>query len=199
MLGIDQALYQSIGVSLQAPASSLQTEQNINDDDDGNDDGGDDTLNKPFNFDECLPDQMFALKRLSVVLTVRFVFDPTQTEALLETVIHSPLPHLTRSTASAKLAPAHVLFLAARYAFHFGGDELLGSLLAGSISRLGPLLQKWPEDMALHAFWLSNASHLLAYLQRDSSLSGAMALWQVKWTEFIQVLIISTLFQRADQ
>ena len=90
---------------------------------------------------------------------------------------------------------ANVVFLCARYAHHFGGEELLGSLLSSLVSRVSRLARSKADDMCFTAYWLSNVSYLLYYLRREPGLLVSTAAHQQELNKLIQDIF--TIFVRS--
>lgn len=72
-----------------------------------------------FDWNECLPDQMIG-------------FSLQDLPALLDTAIEVKPSRSTKQ----RFLPANVVFLAARFASRFGGEDLLGELMIGAIDRI---------------------------------------------------------------
>lgn len=93
-------------------------EEENNDDEDNEDDEED---HNEFQWDKCLPDQMF-------------VFSADNLQYILDTVITNiQLPVRSRQEIC---VPANVVFLSARFAHYFSSDELLHQVLEGAMQRI---------------------------------------------------------------
>ena len=103
-----------------------------------------------FVWEDIMPDQMlsFSMADLQALLDLTIAVRPSR-------------------AADARHMPASVLFLAARYAAYFGGEDLLGELLLSALERIEQSVRANSEDLANFAFWLSNSLLLLYYLRRD--------------------------------
>ena len=81
------------------------------------------------------------------------VFGLNELPALLDTLISAMQPHRTRRQRG---APAQALFLATRFAAHYGTEEMTDELLLGAMERIELVLREQATDMAVLSFWLYN-------------------------------------------
>ncbi|KAG0374128.1 hypothetical protein BGX24_010805 [Mortierella sp. AD032] len=132
------------GVDALGSSSSLADQY---DDDDENE----------FDWERCLPDQMF-------------VFSSNDIGHIIDTTITTMDP--TRSRTQEPV-PAYVIFLAARFAHYFSSPELLGELLEATLSAIEAIAMGKPDDMALGAYWISNTTALLHFLRKDPGINTA--------------------------
>lgn len=123
-----------------------------------------------FVWERCLPDQMF-------------VYTESDLPALLDVVITKMLPQ--RSTAQ-KPIPANFIFLAARYAHYYQNADMLNGLFEEVIARIEKVVNAHPDDMTIHAFWISNTLLLLHYLKKDPGLIAVSQGFQVRLSECLQ-------------
>lgn len=99
---------------------SLNNENNDDDDDDIDD------FTQEFQWDKCLPDQMF-------------VFGVDDLPYILDTIITNiQLPMRSQNEI---FIPANVVFLSARFAHYFSSDELLNDVLNGALERMGTVVK----------------------------------------------------------
>ncbi|OZJ04298.1 hypothetical protein BZG36_02594 [Bifiguratus adelaidae] len=123
-----------------------------------------------FVWDKCLPSQMF-------------VFGPDDQRPILDMVITNyRLP--IRSKRDVNL-PADTIFLCARFAGYFGGQELFNSFMNGAIHRLVTVIQRGAHALRSLAFWITNLTLLLNYLKKDAVLVSLSAAHQVKISELV--------------
>ena len=129
-----------------------------------------------FDFDQCQPDQMM-------------VFDAKQVDIILAAILKDlRIPHVSRASQSSKFATANTIFLCARYAHYFAGEELLNGLMQPFCEQVRSV-SKSPEkvkDMSHHAYWLANLSQMLYLFKKDSGLMQTTAFFQVELSELIQ-------------
>ncbi|BGP45131.1 hypothetical protein JCM10450v2_000948 [Rhodotorula kratochvilovae] len=140
----------------------------------------------PFVWDRCEPDQMlvFALDELPV---------------LFEVVISTIKPVRARKY---RVIPANVLFLCARYAHHFGSEEMLDELMFGALERIEAAVHNRPDDMSVCAFWLSNCLLFLHYLRKEPSLAAATTDYQTHFSDLVNeifVFVIRDAERRIDR
>ncbi|KAK9468766.1 hypothetical protein V1512DRAFT_203144 [Lipomyces arxii] len=139
-----------------------------------------------FDWDHCLPDQMF-------------VFSAEDIPKIIDLAVTRMNP---LRSPSQKPVPANVLFLSARFAHHYGTPELLQNLLEPAVDRMSEVIATHEDDMAFLAFWLSNASLLVYYFRKDTSLNGATIQYQELFTEIVKdafVLLIRDAERRLDR
>ncbi|KAK9450787.1 uncharacterized protein V1518DRAFT_425549 [Limtongia smithiae] len=138
-----------------------------------------------FDWDHCLPDQMF-------------VFANEDIPRILDTAITKM--HPLRSPLQ-KPVPANVLFLCVRFAHYYGTQDLLESLLFRALERINDAVETHEDDMTYLAFWLSNTTILMYYLRRDAGVMAATTMQQQSLTELISeifVLLIRDGERRLD-
>ncbi|KWU41224.1 hypothetical protein RHOSPDRAFT_12581, partial [Rhodotorula sp. JG-1b] len=139
-----------------------------------------------FDWDRCQPDQMIVFSLLDLPM-------------LLDVVVSFVRPIHTRKY---RYIPANVIFLAARYAHHLGGTELLDELMFGALERIENNIHRQPEDMAGCAFWLSNCLLILYYLRTEPNLAEATTDYQAHFADLINeifVFIIRDAERRIDR
>ncbi|KAG0274606.1 hypothetical protein BGZ95_009623 [Linnemannia exigua] len=131
-----------------------------------------------FEWDRCLPDQMF-------------VFSSKDIKHIIETTITTMEPTRSRSH---KPIPAYVLFLAARFAHYFSSPELLEELLEATILAIKNVTKAKPEDMTLTAYWISNTSVLLHFLRKDVGINQATDFHQMRFEalllDMVQMIVV---------
>lgn len=119
-----------------------------------------------------------------------FVFTEADMPILLDVVITNMLP---QRSAAQKPIPANFIFLAARYAHYYQNDEMLRTLLNEVTTRIEKVIKTHPDDMTIHAFWISNTLLLLHYLKKDPGLMAVSVDFQVKISELLQESYFSLL------
>ncbi|KAI9310742.1 hypothetical protein BX666DRAFT_1869258 [Dichotomocladium elegans] len=123
-----------------------------------------------FEWDRCLPDQMF-------------VFGEENTGHILETAItRLTLPMKTRQEI---WVPSNIIFLSARFAHYYSSRELLYTLLSSAVVKIKQVLKENMRDIHTLAFWMANMSQLLYYLKKDTGLVVATAEHQLEIAELI--------------
>lgn len=128
-----------------------------------------------------------------------FVFQENELGPILDIIITSMTP---QRSPSQKPVPANILFLAARYAYYHGSQELLATLLLSAMDKINDKVERHQWDMTVLAFWISNATLLLHYLKKDGGLVGATTEFQVQLVELINeifILIIRDAERRMDR
>ncbi|KAI8340687.1 hypothetical protein BC941DRAFT_467856 [Chlamydoabsidia padenii] len=136
----------------------------------GDNDDEDDTNNNDFQWDKCLPDQMF-------------VFGADDLPYILDTIITNiQLPMRSQHEIC---IPANVIFLSSRFAHYFSTDELLNEVMDGSLERMNATIKANARNVHVLAFWLTNLTQLLHYLKKDSGLVVATANHQLSLSELI--------------
>ncbi|KAF9582229.1 hypothetical protein BGW38_000473 [Lunasporangiospora selenospora] len=126
-----------------------------------------------FDWDRCLPDQMF-------------VFSSKSIAHIVNTTIISMDPSHARTH---KPVPASVLFLAARFAHYFSTPDLLDELLGAAFAAIDAVAKSRPDDMNLIAYWISNTTTLIHFLRKDPGLAEASGLFRSKFEGLVQDLI----------
>lgn len=106
---------------------------------------------------------------------------------VLDVVITNMTP---QRSPTQKPVPANVLFLSARYAHYHSSPDLLSHLLFAAMEKINLVVERHQWDMAILAFWLSNATLLLYYLKKDSGLVGATTNFQQQLSELINEIFI---------
>ena len=119
-----------------------------------------------------------------------FVFTESDMPALLDVVITNMLP---QRSAAQKPIPANFIFLSARYAHYYQNDEMLKTLFDAVLTRIDKVIKSRPDDMTIHAFWISNTLLLLHYLKKDPGLMAVSVDFQVKISELLQESYLSLL------
>jgi hypothetical protein len=112
-----------------------------------------------------------------------FVFTESDLPALLDIVITNMLP---QRSAAQKPIPANFIFLCARYAHYYQNDEMLKTLFDSVVTRIEKVVKSHPDDMTIHAFWISNTLLLLHYLKKDPGLMAVSIDFQVRISELLQ-------------
>ncbi|KAI7886972.1 hypothetical protein K492DRAFT_139946 [Lichtheimia hyalospora FSU 10163] len=139
-------------------------------DDDGSGNGSDIDEPAEFIWDKCLPDQMF-------------VFSADNLPYILNTIITDiQLPVRSRQEIC---VPANVIFLSARFAHYFSGDELLQQIMHGAVERISTEIKSNARNVHILAFWITNATQLLYYLKKDGGLVVATAEHQLRISELV--------------
>ncbi|KAI8144688.1 hypothetical protein BJV82DRAFT_605878 [Fennellomyces sp. T-0311] len=140
-----------------------------------------------FDWDKCLPDQMF-------------VFSEENVEHILDTAItRLSLPMKTRQEI---WVPANIIFLSARFAHYYSSRELLHTFLNAAVAKINHVLKGNSGDVHTLAFWMANLSQLLYYLKKDSGLVVATAEHQLEISELIcetYTLLVTDSEQRIDK
>ncbi|KAG2224986.1 hypothetical protein INT45_000107 [Circinella minor] len=140
-----------------------------------------------FDWDKCLPDQMF-------------VFSEENVQHILDTAISNlSLPMKTRQEI---WVPANIIFLSARFAHYYSSRELLHTFLNASVAKINHVLKANSGDVHTLAFWMANLSQLLYYLKKDSGLVVATAEHQLELSELIcetYTLLIMDSEKRIDK
>ncbi len=128
-----------------------------------------------------------------------FVFQENELSRILDIIITEMTP---QRSPSQKPVPANILFLAARYAHYHASTELLATLLVSAMDKINTKVERHQWDMTVLAFWISNATLLLHYLQKDAGLLGATTEFQVQLVELINeifILIIRDAERRMER
>ncbi|ROW17070.1 hypothetical protein VPNG_01070 [Cytospora leucostoma] len=139
-----------------------------------------------FDWTRCLYDQMF-------------VFQEGDLDRILDIIVTNMTP---QRSASQKPVPANMIFLSARYAHYHASRDLLAKLLNKAMDRINEVVEEHQWDMTILAFWLSNVTLLLHYLQKDSGLQEATVLFQAQLAELtneIVILIVRDAERRLDK
>ncbi|KAI8100071.1 uncharacterized protein BX664DRAFT_382510 [Halteromyces radiatus] len=145
--------------------SNLDLHNNMDDDDDDDDD-----ISNEFQWDKCLPHQMF-------------VFSADDLPYILDTVITNiQLPMRSQHEIC---VPANVIFLSARFSHYFSTDELVNQVLDGSLERVANVIKNNARNIHILAFWITNLTQLLHYLKKDTGLVVATAKQQLNLSELI--------------
>ncbi|KAI8994774.1 hypothetical protein BDB01DRAFT_846780 [Pilobolus umbonatus] len=134
------------------------------------DDSFDEDKEIEFDWDRCMPDQMF-------------VFATDNLPYILDTVI-SNLSLPVRNVQEIFL-PANVVFLSTRFAHYFSSSELANEVLEGSISRMNNAIKKNIHDVHVLSYWMTNITRLLYYLKKDAGLVISTAEYQLSLSELI--------------
>ncbi|KAL0083496.1 hypothetical protein F4703DRAFT_1862316 [Phycomyces blakesleeanus] len=169
---------------------------NYGDNDD--DDNGDDIYNT-FDWDSCMPHQMF-------------VFNADHLNYILDTVItciEVPLQSdqtsgepASREKRQEMCVPANVVFLSARFAHYYSSSELLHNVLSGALARMSKYTKAHSCDLSVLAFWITNFSQLLYYLKKDAGLVAETADYQLALSELISetyTLIVNASCRRMTK
>ncbi|KAI9499194.1 hypothetical protein BDB00DRAFT_795783 [Zychaea mexicana] len=177
-------------------ANQDRNSSNNNDDDDDDDDDEKDELASceasmqsihKFDWDKCLPDQMF-------------VFSEENVQHILDTAITNlSLPMKTQQEI---WVPANIIFLSARFAHYYSSRDLLHTFLNAAVAKINHVLKANSGDVHTLAFWMANLSQLLYYLKKDSGLIVATAEHQLELSELIcetYTLLVMDSEQRLDK
>ena len=119
-----------------------------------------------------------------------FVYTESDLPFLLDVVITKMLP---QRSAAQKPIPANFIFLAARYAHYYQNPETLNTLFDTAITQIDNVIKSHPDDMTIHAFWISNTLLLLHYLKKDPGLISVSVDFQVRLSECLQESYYSLL------
>ncbi|EGG10800.1 uncharacterized protein MELLADRAFT_76831 [Melampsora larici-populina 98AG31] len=139
-----------------------------------------------FDWDQCLPDQMLVCS----IDELPIIFDA---------VISSMEPKRSRNH---RFVPSNVIFLCARFAAHFGTEDLLEELILGALDQIEDVVLAREDSMANSAFWLFNCCTLLYYLKREPHLNSVSKEFQVHLQDLINlifVLVIRNAERRLDK
>jgi hypothetical protein len=136
--------------------------------------------NNAFDWENCKHDQML-------------VFDPRETNKIIDVIFDLPIPHGTKASLSTKFCPANVVFLCCRYASSFGGSDVLSTFLSAFCSKLMKIVRANAKDMSGNCYWFANSCQLLYYLNRDHNLKSSSFIWQVELCERIEQIFCSIL------
>ncbi|KAK0555746.1 hypothetical protein OC846_000408 [Tilletia horrida] len=117
---------------------------------------GSDPMSAVFSFDSIPPDQML-------------VFSFAELDILLDVFISNAKPY--RAPWAQRAIPANGLYLCARWAAVSGDGDLMDELVLNSINRIQEAIHANHGRMNHLVFWLFNATLLLHYFQRDSTLA----------------------------
>ena len=120
-------------------------------------------------------------------------------DRILDIIVTNMTP---QRSASQKPVPANMIFLSARYAHYHASRDLLAKLLIKSMDRINAVVEEHQWDMTILAFWLSNATLLLHYLQKDTGLVEATVHFQAQLAELtneIFILIVRDAERRLDK
>lgn len=144
--------------------------ENDNEFDNDDDEEGDDTKEIEFNWDRCMPDQMF-------------VFAADDLPYILDTVI-TKLSLPVRNVQEIFL-PANVVFLSARFAHYFSSAELAEDVMEGALLRISTVIKSNAQNVHILSYWMTNITRLLYYLKKDAELVVATAEYQLRLSELI--------------
>ncbi|KAF9117031.1 hypothetical protein BGX27_005581 [Mortierella sp. AM989] len=122
-----------------------------------------------FDWNNCLPDQMF-------------VFSSKDIPHIVETVTTTIVPVRSKQQ---KPVPAYVIFLAARFAHNFSTPDLVEELLDATVTAIQAVTKSKPGDMALNAYWISNTCALAHFLCKDAGLRPISEIYQGKFESLV--------------
>ncbi|GAA5817810.1 hypothetical protein MFLAVUS_011367 [Mucor flavus] len=125
---------------------------------------------KLFDWDKCMPDQMF-------------VFGADNLPYILDTVI-SKLTLPIRNVQEIFL-PANVVFLSARFAHYYSSAELAEDVMEGALHRISLAIKSNTQNVHILSYWMTNITRLLYYLKKDVQLVVATAEYQLRLSELI--------------
>ncbi|KAG1469972.1 hypothetical protein G6F56_002950 [Rhizopus delemar] len=116
-----------------------------------------------FNWNRCLPDQMFVFTQdqIPIIMDSVFSLSPDSIQLL----------QYQDELSSELWAPANIVFLCARFAHYEFSRELLNSLFDSVMVRLTKLIKSTSRDKHCLAFWIANICQLINYLKKDNGLS----------------------------
>ncbi|KAK9474621.1 dilute domain-containing protein C25B8.08 [Dipodascopsis tothii] len=154
--------------NLGVDITKLGVDNGLDADSDDDDDGA-------FDWDQCLPDQMY-------------VFTNADVPRLLDVAVGKAAP---QCGPAQRTQPANLLFLAARYAHYYQSPDLLRRLLVLAAERINDVVEAHEDDMAYLAFWLANVSLLLYYLRRDGGLAEATLEHQQELIELVSEIYVT--------
>ncbi|KAG1111577.1 hypothetical protein G6F42_014981 [Rhizopus arrhizus] len=123
-----------------------------------------------FNWDRCMPDQMF-------------VFAADDLPYILDTVI-TKLTLPVRNVQEIFL-PANVVFLSARFAHYFSSSELAEDVMEGALYRISNNIKGNTQNVHILSYWMTNITRLLYYLKKDAELVVATAEYQLRLSELV--------------
>ncbi|RCH93076.1 hypothetical protein CU098_007818 [Rhizopus stolonifer] len=155
----------------------MQTYNQLDDDDntedehedqDDDDDDNDNDKDIEFNWERCMPDQMF-------------VFAADDLPYILDTVI-TKLTLPVRNVQEIFL-PANVVFLSARFAHYFSSAELAEEVMEGALERISANIKNNTQNVHTLSYWMTNMTRLLYYLKKDAELVVATAKYQLELSE----------------
>ncbi|TPX69817.1 hypothetical protein SpCBS45565_g02175 [Spizellomyces sp. 'palustris'] len=133
----------------------------------------------PFDWSACPLDQML-------------VFGSDTLDHILDiAVLKVWLIWLTRHRQRQKQKPftaANILFLCARYAHHYHGNDLVQELFGRVVDKIIEIVRSNRDDSALLAYWIANSLQLLYYLKRDTHLVLSTLSTQTTLSELITEL-----------
>ncbi|KAG1133466.1 hypothetical protein G6F42_001400 [Rhizopus arrhizus] len=115
-----------------------------------------------FDWDHCLPDQMFVFSYDQVSLIVDQIFNLTTDDI--------KLLRYQDELSSELWAPANTVFLCARFAYYCFNRELLNGLLDAVITRLSKVIKGSYREIYCLSFWIANCCQLVGYLKKDAGL-----------------------------
>ncbi|KAF1797635.1 DIL domain-containing protein [Mucor lusitanicus] len=139
-------------------------------DDDDEDDEEEQDKEIEFNWDRCMPDQMF-------------VFAADDLPYILDTVI-TKLTLPVRNVQEIFL-PANVVFLSARFAHYFSSSELAEDVMEGALYRISNTIKSNTQNVHILSYWMTNMTRLLYYLKKDAELVVATAEYQLRLSELV--------------
>ena len=128
-----------------------------------------------------------------------FVFQENELNHILDIIITNMTP---LRSPSQKPVPANIIFLSARYAHYHASQELLARLLMSAMDKINTKVERNHLDMTVLAFWISNATLLLHYLQKDTGLVVSTTEFQLHLVELINeifILLIRDAERRMDK
>ncbi|KAI9499091.1 hypothetical protein BDB00DRAFT_798289 [Zychaea mexicana] len=109
-----------------------------------------------FDWDKCLPDQMF-------------VFCQDDMSYILNTVINDVKLPLV-SADDTRLA-ANVIFLCCRFAYYHSRRDFLQEFLTRAINKIAKVIKANSRNIDCLGYWISNSHMLYLYLRRDRGLA----------------------------
>ncbi|KAG2227381.1 hypothetical protein INT45_004337 [Circinella minor] len=109
-----------------------------------------------FDWNKCLPDQMF-------------VFCQDDMSHILDTAINDvKLPLMSDET---RFTAANIIFLCCRFAHYHSKRDLLQDFLTLAINKIAKTIKANPRNIDNLSYWISNSHRLFQYLKRDQGLN----------------------------
>ncbi|KAI8970164.1 hypothetical protein BDF20DRAFT_889679 [Mycotypha africana] len=138
-----------------------------------------------FQWDKCLPDQMF-------------VFNSDDLDFILDTITSHRICSSSNINSKDITIPANIVFLASRFAHYFSTNELLDKIFDGFIDRIGTIIKATHRNVHTLAYWLTNSTRLLFYLKKDIGLVVATASQQLNLSELIHEIYTIIIYDMTE-
>ncbi|KAI9255184.1 hypothetical protein BDA99DRAFT_518113 [Phascolomyces articulosus] len=111
-----------------------------------------------FDWNKCLPDQMF-------------VFCQDDMSHILDIAIHDvKLPLPPSSSDDILFCTANIIFLCCRFAHYHSKRDLLQAFLTLAINKMAKAIKANPRNIDSLSYWIANTHRLFQYLRRDQGL-----------------------------